>query len=525
MHPQLRAFLLANGLRADATEAQAWEYHQQLQADNVLYNGPERAEAPATPAVTSGAQRSQSGVDLPAAVIAGGALQSQPGADLPAAVIASEARQSQPDTATINFAIAADRQRAATIEDICSRAGMPAVDIRSLVLSGATVDQARQQAFDHLTAQSPPLGSGAGQRLQVGLEAGEKFRSAALDGLMIRCGHRLETPAPGAREFRGMRLLDIVRESLELSGVNTRGMDPRALAGRAMTAASTSDFANLLGALVNRTLIGAYNESPATWRVLVARSDASDFKTKYAIKLSGAPDLVGLNENGEYQTADFSDSKEAYAVGTKGRIIRLTRQMIINDDLGGFNRISTAFGFAARRFENSTVYGLLTANGNMSDGNALFSAAHNNTLTAAALSGDSLGLARAKMRRQSGMQGETIDVQPAYLLTGPELETSAEILLRSAALPTADYSAGVVNPWAGKLTPVSDALITDTNAWYLFASPNQYPVIEVAWLMGDEQPYIEEQPIFASDSIGILVRHDFGAGIVDHVGAVYNAGA
>jgi len=87
MHPQLRAFLLANGLRADATEAQAWEYHQQLQADNVLYNGPERAEAPATPAVTSGAQRSQSGVDLPAAVIAGGAQQSQPGADLPAAVI------------------------------------------------------------------------------------------------------------------------------------------------------------------------------------------------------------------------------------------------------------------------------------------------------------------------------------------------------------------------------------------------------------------------------------------------------
>ncbi len=499
MHPNLRAFLLANGLRADATEAEAWEYHKQLQADNVLYNGPERAE-PEVPA-----QRSAVAPLTPAAPAGTGTPVADPGA--------------------IERALAADRQRTAAIEDVCTRAGMQVVDIRSLVLSGATVDQARQQAFDHMTSQNPPLGAGTGQRLQVGLEAGDKFRSAALDGLLIRCGHVIAKPAEGAREFRGMRLLDIVREALELSGVRTRGMDPRALAGRAMTAASTSDFANLLGALVNKTLIGSYNEAPATWRPLVARSDASDFKTKYAIKLSGAPDLMGLNENGEYQTADFSDSKESYAVGTKGRIIRLTRQMIINDDLGGFTRISTAFGFAARRFENSTVYGLITANGNMSDGYHLFDAAHNNSLTAAALSGDSLGVARAKMRRQKGMQGETIDVQPAYLLTGPELETSAEILLRSAALPTANYSAGVVNPWAGKLTPVSDALISDTNAWYLFASPNQYPVVEVAWLMGDEQPYIEEQPIFASDSIGILVRHDFGAGVVDHVGAVYNPGA
>ena len=83
------------------------------------------------------------------------------------------------------------------------------------------------------------------------------------------------------------------------------------------------------------------------------------------------------------------------------------------------------------------VYGLITANGNMSDGNALFSSAHNNTLTAAALSADALGTARAKMRRQTGMNGEKLDIQPAFILAGPELETAAEILLRSAALPNA----------------------------------------------------------------------------------------
>lgn len=499
MHPKLRAFLIQNGLRAEATEAEAWEYHKQLQAGGVSYVGPERAETPAAPAT-------------PEPVT--------PRAE-PATVLATA-----PDpTEAINRALAADRQRAAEIEDVCAVAGMDAQAIRSLVISGATVDAARKAALDHIRTNATPFGPGAGSGAHVGLEAPEKFRAAALDGLLLRCGQSIEKPAAGAREFRGMRLLDIVRECLEMGGVRTRGMDPRAIASRALTAASTSDFANLLGALVNKTLIGAYNEAPATWRVLVARSDASDFKTKYAIKLSGSPDLATKGENGEFQTAEFSDSKESYGLSTRGRIVRLTREMIINDDLGGFNRISTAFGFAARRWENSVVYGLITANGNMSDGNALFSSAHNNTLTAAALSADSLGTARAKMRRQTGMNGEKLDIQPAFILTGPELETTAEILLRSAALPNASMSAGVYNPWSGKLTPVSDPLITDTNAWYLFANPAMYPVIEVAWLMGEEQPYIEEEPIFAADAIGILVRHDFGAGVVDHVGAVYNEGA
>lgn len=491
MHPKLRAFLEANGLRADATESQAWEYYKQLQADGIAYNGEERAE---------------------------GAHQPPAAPAIPAATAADPA-------AVARAAVEAERERTAAIEDIGHRAGMDLSEIRELVRTGATVETARQRAFDHMTAQSPPIGPGAG-RGEVGLESRDKLRTAAIDGMLLRCGHRLEKPAPGAREFRTMRLLDVVRESLEVVGVNTRGMDPRALVSRALAPASTSDFPNMLGALVNKTLIGAYTEAPATWRPLVAVTDAVDFKTKYAVKLSGSPDLATLLENGEYQTADLSDSKESYAVTTKGRIIFLTRQMIINDDLGGFNRISQMFGAAARRFENATVYGLITANGNMSDGNALFSSAHNNTLTAAALAAESLALARAKMRRQTGLKGEKLDVTPAFLVAGPELETAAEILLRSAAYPVSGYSEGVVNPaWIGRLQAVTDPLISDTNAWYLFAAPNQYPVIEVAWLMGEEQPYVEEDVVFNNDALGIKVRHDFGAGVVDYVGAVYNEGA
>jgi len=147
-------------------------------------------------------------------------------------------------------------------------------------------------------------------------------------------------------------------------------------------------------------------------------------------------------------------------------------------------------------------------------------------LTGAALDSDGLSAARLKMRKQKGMQGELLDVQPAFLLIPAAMETSAEILLRSSALPQGTFSSGVVNPWAGKLTPVSDPLLdaNSAKAWYVFASPGQYPVIEVAWLMGDEQPFIDQEVEFTTDALGIKVRHDFGAGIVDFIGAAKNPG-
>ena len=49
--------------------------------------------------------------------------------------------------------------------------------------------------------------------------------------------------------------------------------------------------------------------------------------------------------------------------------------------------------------------------------------------------------------------------------------------------------------------------------------------VEVAWLMGDQAPFIDDEVDFASDSLGIKVRHAFGAGVGDWVGAQWNVGA
>jgi hypothetical protein len=508
MNPKLRAFLVANGLRHDAPDTEAWELYDKLKTDGVEIPGLD----PGT--------RSAAGAANPAAPAAPGAPHVP--AITPADVEAAAAR-----------AVQADIFRRREIEDRLAVAGLASHNngefARTLLDNPEiTVDRAASLIFAELKARNIPIGAGAhGSQIHVGVEAGEKLRAAVTDGLILSCGHRLEKPAAGAGEFRTMSLLDICRTVLEAQGVNTRGMGRRDIAGRAMASASTSDLPYIFSAVVNKNLLAAYQEAPATWRPIVAVTSAMDFKTMYAIKLSGAPDLQSMNENGEYKTASFSDSAETYRVVTKGRRVVFTREMIINDDRRALSRIPQLFGNAARRMEADAVYSLITTNGNMSDGVALFHSTHKNLAgTGAALAADALGVARAAMRLQTGLAGELLDIIPEILLVPVALETTAEVLLRSAALPNAEMSSGVHNPWAGRLTPVAEPRLdaADANAWFLFASPNVAPVIEVAYLEGEEQPYVDQQVDFNSDAMIIKVRHDFGAGVVDHVGGYKNAG-
>lgn len=516
MNKKLRKFLEQNGLRADATEAQAWELYDELKAQGIELVGVDPGKRSAAPGAPGGnAPAEPSGNPAQPAEPAGQRSYSKEELDN---IIAARTVQ----------ALAADASRRAAVQEMVTVAGVEDLDggvfARSLIDNPET-DSARasQLILTELQKRNRPIGIGA----QVGQESGEKLRNAVIDGLLLRSGHRLETPAEGSREFRGRSLIEVCRTMLEATGVNCRSLSRMEIAGRALASGSTSDFAYVLGAMVNRHLLAAYNEWPETWRPFVAVTGAMDFKDLYALKLSGSPDLQGLGENGEYHTAKFSDAKETYRVVTKGIRVPLTRQMIINDDLRAFTRIPQLFGTAAKRMESAAVYSLITTNGAMSDTVALFHSTHKNLASSAgALSSTTLAAGRASMRKQTGLNGELIDATPAFLVVPVALETSAEILLRSTALPDDNKSAGVYNPWAGKLSPIADPHLdaASSTAWYLFAHPNQVPTIEVAWLEGEEQPYVEEQVDFNSDALVIKVRHDFGAGVVDHVGAYKNAG-
>ena len=53
-------------------------------------------------------------------------------------------------------------------------------------------------------------------------------------------------------------------------------------------------------------------------------------------------------------------SKESYKVKTYGRVVGITRQVLINDDLDAFTRIPAMYGNSIAQLECDVVWGIIT---------------------------------------------------------------------------------------------------------------------------------------------------------------------
>ena len=89
----------------------------------------------------------------------------------------------------------------------------------------------------------------------------------------------------------------------------------------------------------------------------------------------------------------------------------------------------------------------------------------------------------------------------------------------------ADRNQNKPNVVRGLFSDIVDTPRLSGTAWYTFADPNESPVMEVAFLDGDDEPYLEMQAGFTVDGISWKVRHDFGIAAIDYRGARKNPGA
>jgi hypothetical protein len=327
------------------------------------------------------------------------------------------------------------------------------------------------------------------------------------------------------RDWAGLTLLDLARESLEASGTRTRRMARHDIAKLAL---STSDFPNILADVANKTLRQAYEAYPRTFLPFSRRRSAADFKNINAVQLGEAPSLQKVNEKGEFTHGSIAESKETYKLATYGRIVSITRQVIINDDLSAFTRIPAGFGVAAATLESDTVWGIITSNPNMGDGVALFHANHTNLNTGgtSALALTGLGAGMAVMAKQKGLDGITVlNVQPRYVAVPVALQLTAFQLVAANLAPA--QSANIVPDYIRALTPIAEPRLdaSSATAWYLFASPDQIDTVEYAYLEGQDGVYIETRQGFDVDGVEIKARLDFGAKAIDWRGMQKNVGS
>lgn len=419
-----------------------------------------------------------------------------------------------------------ERVRVTTIFGLTDRLGLERTFAEDLVARNVPLDEARRTILDKMAAASDrtrvfphvsmPLG-GRDERITR--------RDAVIDSLLHRYSpaeFRLSDPA---REYRGMTLLEIAREFLTSAGVNVRGMSRDEVATRALH--STSDFPNVLAAVTNKTLRKAYDVYPRTFLAFCRQVLATDFKAMYRVQIGEAPQLLKVNESGEFKRGTIAESKESYRIETYGRVVAITRQVLINDDLDAFTRIPAMYGTAIATLESDVVWSIVIDNAAMADGVALFHADHSNLAgSGSALNVTGVGEGRATMAKQTGLDKKTVlNIRPGFLIVPSALELAAEQLIAQNLVPA--KTEDVVPQSIRTLSPIAEPRLdaASLTAWYLAANPAQIDTIEYAYLEGQEGAYIETRNGFDVDGVEIKCRLDFGAKAIDWRGLYKNPGA
>jgi len=411
------------------------------------------------------------------------------------------------------------------IRSIARIAGLDQSWIDGQIDANADPDTARCAAFAALANRSAPSIRTEQVRVEMsGSQDDPALRTRQMgEALYARINPRHELSEP-ARRYAYSTPVDMAKELLTLRGESTLALSPASLVTRALH--TTSDFPIILGDTVGRVLRDAYQAAPSGIRRLGRQTTARDFRAVNKIMLGEAPLLEKLNEHGEIKAGTMAEAREAYKVETWARKIGITRQVLVNDDLGAFSDLARRMGQAAAETEARILVTLLEAgSGNgptMSDGKTLFHADHGNKAGSGAVISDAtLSAARLALRTQKGIEDRTIRVTPRNLLVPPALETTAEKWLASIA----PAKAADVNPFSGSLSLVVEPRLSSATRWYVTADPGEIDGLEFAYLSGAEGPQVESRSGWDVDGVEIRVILDFGAGFIDHRGWFANAGA
>jgi hypothetical protein len=361
----------------------------------------------------------------------------------------------------------------------------------------------------------------------------DKRRNAVVDSLMVRAGvasAEVRKAVAAGNPFRGNTLLDIARASLQAAGIRHEGMDKMQLVAAAFTQ-GTSDFPVLLESAMHKTLQAAYALQADTWTRFCARGTVSDFRAHNRYRVGSLGNLEAINELGEFADKSIPDGeKSTITAGTKGNIINLSRQAIVNDDLGAFVGLAQSLGRAAKRTVEADVYAVLALNAGLgpllADGKALFHVDHKNISTAAALSMAAIDADRVSMASQKDVGGnDYLDLRPQVLLVPIGLGGTARSINSAEYDPDTANKLQKPNVVRGLFGDIVDTPRLTGTRRYLFASPSEAPVLEVAFLDGNDTPYLELENGFGVDGARWKVRLDYGVAGVDYRGAVTNAGA
>lgn len=462
------------------------------------------------------------------------------------------AAQSEAAKNAAQDAIARERKRSVEIRKIASQSKLGEAWAMTLIDAGTSVEEARKAAFEHLTTDGDKTFIDPSVRIGAGDDERDKYVRGASAWLIERTGKRKLLEQAKSREpdlfpgiefggggaFRGLSPLEIARDTLERQGVKTRGMDKMRMLGMAFTYRSgpfqtTSDFANILENVLHKMLLGAYATQDTTWQRFCGTDDVPDFRSSNRYRTGSLPSLPKILEHGEYTTGAIPDAAK-YAISTErhGEIFALSREAIVNDDMGALANLAMEFGRAAARTIENDVYALLALNSGlgptMSDSNPFYHSSRGNVGTGAAISVASIDADRVLMRAQKDPSGrDYLMLTPTKLVVPDALQGTAAVINRSEYDPDTANKLQRRNMVFNLFDDIigTPRLSATSTRRYTFCDPQIAAAFTVAFLEGyGRGPIMESQAGWRIDGVEWKVTQYAKAQAADPKASVTNAG-
>ena len=342
--------------------------------------------------------------------------------------------------------------------------------------------------------------------------------------------------AANARFRGGIGLQELLLEAAWANGYTGRNFrDSRAVMRYAFNPTleagySTIDIGGILSNVTNKFLLEGFFSVERTWRNICAVRNVSDFKTVTSYRLVGKDQYELVAPGGELKHGTLGSEQYTNKADTYGLMLSIDRRDIINDDLGAITTVPRKLGRGSGLKINDIFWSTFLNNA------AFFTVGNKNYLTGVdtALNIDGLTKSEVAFMDLTDTDGKPIGIMPALMLVPTALSAIGSQLYKSLELrdTTANAKFPIANPHQGKFRVevsryLANASYTGNSAkaWYLFAEPTDLPVIEVAFLNGQEAPTIETADA-DFNVLGVQMRgyHDFGVALQDPRGAIKSKG-
>jgi hypothetical protein len=296
---------------------------------------------------------------------------------------------------------------------------------------------------------------------------------------------------------------------------------------------STFTLPGILSNVMNKSILAAFMAVEQTWREISSTASVTDFKPIKRYRLTGDFKYESIGPTGEIKHGSLGEQEYSNQAATYAKMFQLTREDIINDDLRALTDVPRMIGRGAALKINEVFWTEFL------DNSTFFTSGRNNYFSGTSspdtrLNIDGLTQAELAFLNQTDPNGYSLGIQPQILLVPNALFVAGTNLMAALEVRNdAGSAAGVgqymtQNPHAGKFRVVkssylSSAAITGNSAkaWYLLASPQDMPVIEMVFLNGVETPTVESSDA-EFDQLGIRMRgyHDFGVNLQEYRGGV-----